>query len=115
MPYYSSNEGSIAFDDVASTIYLSLFRGFDRVVFNFPDRGVGNKGMLAVKANQDMIAGFLKGVKGLLAKHGEVHVAVSAAQQVAWNVVGIAARGGLKYRAQLNFKPEVGRCRLTLC
>jgi hypothetical protein len=51
----------------------------------------------------------------MLAKHGEVHVAVSAAQQVAWNVVGIAARGGLKYRAQLNFKPEVGRYRLTPC
>ena len=77
------------------------------MVFNFPDRGVGTVGTLAVQANQDMLAAFFKPVKALLAKDGEVHVAVAASRaQAAWNVAGIAARGGLTYRAALDFKPE---------
>ena len=84
-----------------------FFSGFDRVVFNFPDRGVGVVGALAVRANQDMLASFFKTAKGLLAKEGEIHVAMQGGEaRATWNVAGIAARGGLTYRAALDFTPE---------
>lgn len=84
-----------------------FFRGFDRVVWNFPDRGVGTVGALAVRANQDALAAFFREAKGLLAKEGEVHVAmVGDAARATWNVAGVAARGGLAYRASLDFAPD---------
>ena len=84
-----------------------FFRGFDRVVWNFPDRGVGVVGPLAVRANQDMLAAFFKTAKPLLAKDGEIHVAMRDDEAIAaWNVAGVAARGGLVYRAALEFVPE---------
>eukprot|EP00227_Mantoniella_beaufortii_P003586 CAMPEP_0197611256 /NCGR_PEP_ID=MMETSP1326-20131121/55015_1 /TAXON_ID=1155430 /ORGANISM="Genus nov. species nov., Strain RCC2288" /LENGTH=287 /DNA_ID=CAMNT_0043179885 /DNA_START=45 /DNA_END=905 /DNA_ORIENTATION=+ len=83
------------------------FAGFDRVVFNFPDRGVGTVGLLPVRANQEMLANFFKAAKGLLSRTGEVHVAMGGDEaHKAWNLVGLAAKGGLTYRAALEFKPE---------
>jgi hypothetical protein len=64
-------------------------------------------GTLAVQANQDMLAAFFKTAKGLLAKEGEVHVAMQDDHaRAAWNVRGIAAREKLTYRAALDFMPE---------
>lgn len=82
------------------------FKGFHRIVFNFPDRGVGTSGPLSVKANQDMLGSFFDAAKGLLTRGGEVHVATQGDDRTAaWNVVGVAARHGLVYRASLGFEP----------
>jgi len=87
------------------------FKGFDRVVFNFPDAGVGVTPPLSVKANQDMLGAFFDSAKGLLKRNGEVHVAIPEGsgsthdRASAWNVTGVAARYGLVYRASLDFEP----------
>ena len=81
---------------------------FDRVVFNFPDRGVGTIGSLAVKANQDVLTAFFLRARALVSvPDGEIHVAVASADAgvSSWNVVGVAARCGLVYRASLDFAP----------
>ena len=83
-----------------------FFKGFDRVVWNFPDAGVGAVGRLAVQANQDLLDAFFRVAKPLLAKDGEVHVAVRACEHRArWNVAGVAARAGYAHRASLAFAP----------
>ena len=85
------------------------FKGFDRIVFNFPDAGVGVTPPMSVKANQDMLGAFFDSAKGLLRRNGEVHVATRQGQGIevasAWNVTGVAARHGLVYRASLDFEP----------
>ena len=96
------------------------FKGFDRIVFNFPDAGVGVTPPLSVRANQDMLGAFFDSAKGLLRRNGEVHVATQGFDDraSAWNVTGVAARHGLVYRASLDFEPgafpgtsTTGRCR----
>jgi len=83
------------------------FNGFDRIVWNFPDCGVGSLGRLAVQVNQDTLQAFFRGAKPLLAKHGEVHVAMLGDEaRTAWNVAGIAAQAGLLFRAELDFDPN---------
>ena len=83
------------------------FKGFDRIVFNFPDAGVGVTPPLSVRANQDMLGAFFDSAKGLLKRNGEVHVATQGFDDraSAWNVTGVAARHGLVYRASLDFEP----------
>ena len=82
------------------------FKGFDRVVWNFPDAGVGVVGRLAVQANQDLLDAFFRAAKPLLSKDGEVHVAMRACEHRArWNVAGVAARAGYAHRASLAFAP----------
>ena len=71
-----------------------------------PDAGVGAVGRLAVQANQDLLDAFFRVAKPLLAKDGEVHVAVRACEHRArWNVAGVAARAGYAHRASLAFAP----------
>ena len=83
-----------------------FFKGFDRVVWNFPDAGVGVVGRLAVQANQDLLDAFFRQVKSLLSKNGEVHVAMRACEHRArWNVAGVAARAGYAHRASVAFAP----------
>lgn len=83
------------------------FGGFDRIVWNFPDCGVGSLGRLAVQVNQDTLHAFFCGAKTLLAKHGEVHVSMLGDEaRTAWNVAGIAAQAGLLFRAELDFQPN---------
>ena len=83
-----------------------FFKGFDRVVWNFPDAGVGAVGRLAVQANQDLLDAFFRVAKPLLVKDGEVHVAVRACEHRArWNVAGVAARAGYAHRASVAFAP----------
>jgi 25S rRNA (uracil2634-N3)-methyltransferase len=83
-----------------------FFKGFDRVVWNFPDAGVGVVGRLAVQANQDLLDAFFRAAKPLLSKEGEVHVAMRACEHRArWNVAGVAARAGYVHRASLAFAP----------
>ena len=57
------------------------FRGFDRIVWNFPCAGVGTVGALAVTANQDLLDDFFKAAKPLLTKNGdeggEIHLAMA--------------------------------------
>ena len=82
------------------------FKGFARVVWNFPDAGVGVVGRLAVQANQDLLDAFFRAAKPLLSKDGEVHVAMRACEHRArWNVAGVAARAGYAHRASLAFAP----------
>ena len=83
------------------------FKGFDRIVFNFPDAGVGVTPPPSVRANQDMLGAFFDSAKGLLKRNGEVHVATQGFDDraSAWNVTGVAARHGLVYRASLDFEP----------
>ena len=86
-----------------------VFKGFDRIVWNFPDAGVGTVGWLSVRANQDAIAAFFRASRALLAKDGEIHVAVpddEARARAAWNIPGIAAREGFAFRASLDFEPD---------
>ena len=76
-----------------------VFKGFDRIVWNFPGAGVGTVGWLSVRANQDAIAAFFRASRALLAKDGEIHVAVpddEARARAAWNIPGIAAREGVR-------------------
>ena len=83
-----------------------FFKGVDRVVWNFPDAGVGVVGRLAVQANQDLLDAFFRQVKSLLSKNGEVHVAMRACEHRArWNVAGVAARAGYAHRASVAFAP----------
>ena len=72
-------------------------------------QSVGTVGWLSVRANQDAIAAFFRASRALLAKDGEIHVAVpddEARARAAWNIPGIAAREGFAFRASLDFEPD---------
>jgi|TARA_B110000977_G_scaffold34198_1_gene45686 25S rRNA (uracil2634-N3)-methyltransferase len=84
-----------------------FFHGFDRIVWNFPCAGVGTVGRLAVQANQDLLDTFFKESKKLLAKEGEVHVAMADdSNRAQFNAVGVAARAGYAFRAAVDFEPS---------
>ena len=86
---------------------VCVFKGFDRIVWNFPGAGVGTVGWLSVRANQDAIAAFFRASRALLAKDGEIHVAVpddEARARAAWNIPTTAAREGFAFRASLDFE-----------
>lgn len=91
----------------AAELQRSVGGAFDRVVFNFPDAGVGKVGALSVGVQRALIASFFEQGPRLLKQNGELHLATQTfAPCAAWNVEGLAAKAGLVFKACVEFDPS---------
>jgi len=77
---------------------------FDRVVFNFPDAGVGKIGMLSVRAQRELIASFFENAPKLLKSNGELRLTMrTGAPYDKWNVEGLALKARLVFKTSVEF------------
>lgn len=77
---------------------------FDRVVFNFPDAGVGKVGMLSVRAQRELIASFFENAPKLLKSNGELRLTMqTGAPYDKWNVEGLALKARLVFKTSVEF------------
>jgi 25S rRNA (uracil2634-N3)-methyltransferase len=78
---------------------------FDRIVFNFPDAGVGKVGPLSVQAQRELLASFFENAPSLLKGSGEMHVALQTGPPYAgWNIEGVGAKCGVVLKTVVEFE-----------
>ncbi|KAJ3140082.1 hypothetical protein HK101_003563 [Irineochytrium annulatum] len=108
-----SLEGTVHYGVDATRLggYRALRRagGYDKICFNFPHCGKGMKDRdRNVRANQELLGGFLKSAVGMLRGKGEIMVTLRSGEPYdSWQLRTIAKACGLAIKTTIPFLPEM--------
>jgi len=96
--------------DATKLMKLSHWHGkFDRVIFNFPHLGMGEKDKKeSVRAHQKLLAAFFQGAKQLLKPDEKAAVVVTlkvGEPYDSWHCTRLAKLAGFRLRTAINFAP----------
>ena len=82
---------------------------FDKIVFNFPHVGMGIKDQIRnIRANQELLAGFLRSSLLFLRDSGEIHITLKKGEPYhQWRLPYIAkSMGRLRLKTAIEFNPH---------
>ncbi|XP_074271227.1 uncharacterized protein At4g26485-like [Silene latifolia] len=80
---------------------------FDRIIFNFPHCGKFGRTDADMRANKELIRGFLRNAKKMINEDGEIHIThKSNGYFLQWDIPKIGSDQGLRLIQEVKFKPS---------